>query len=89
MSNSRIRSIIRSYRSRVAAVRGATTALETVPVEERPEEIEDVTSEPPRESWKKDDIIDWLIDNGIEADRSDLVGMTKAELIDNFLDDES
>ena len=86
MSNSRTRSISRSYRSRVAAVGGAITAPETAPAEERPappEKADDL----PKESWKKGDIIDWLIDNGVVLKRSDIEEQTKAELIENFIGD--
>lgn len=83
----RVAAISSAYRGRAEAVR-AGREREKPNETETPEEIEDVTSEPPRESWKKADIIDWLLDNGIEAERSDLEEQTKAELIENFVDDE-
>ena len=44
----------------------------------------------PDESWKKDEILDWLVGNEVitEEQRDEVKGQTKAELIDNFVDAE-
>ena len=88
MSNSRTRSIRRSYRNRIAALGGATTAPETAPAEEKPAPPEEAEDQLPRESWKKDDIIGWLLTNEVIESADDVDGLTKAQLLENFFDDE-
>lgn len=87
MSNpTRAESIGRSFRQRAAAIAGAR---EQEPVEETPEEVDENTDETvgelPDESWKKDDIVKYLVDNEVIESEDDVKGQTKAELIENFV----
>ena len=45
----------------------------------------------PKESWTKEQILDWLVENEVitEEQRPEVEGQTKAELIDNFVDVEA
>jgi hypothetical protein len=81
--SSRTESMRQSYRQRAAAT---TTTVETEEPEVIPADVEDDTlDELPDESWKKSDIVDYLVDSGIEVDADDLKKMTKAELVDRFV----
>lgn len=81
---SRVAAIGKAYRTRAKVVRAGADRERQVETPETPETPEEL----PKESWKKVDIIDWLIDSGVEAERSDLEELTKADLIENFIDDE-
>ena len=39
----------------------------------------------PKESWKRDDIVKYLVDHEVIEDEKDVEGQTKAQLIDNFV----
>jgi hypothetical protein len=39
----------------------------------------------PKESWKRDDIVAYLVDHEVIESADDVEGQTKAELIDNFV----
>ena len=92
----RTESISNAYRKRAADVKAANEAAaptaetgkfepDVVLDEESTEEDGD---ELPDKSWKKGDIVDWLVDGGIEVDSAELDKMTKAELLDRFIDNE-
>lgn len=89
----RVAAISNAYRSRAQAVAAGAdrekereaaeekaTNKRRVEADEKTVEAEDL----PKESWKKDDIIDWLIDNQAIDSADDVDGLTKAELIENF-----
>lgn len=40
----------------------------------------------PKESWKRDDIVKYLVDHEVIESEDDVEGQTKAQLIDNFVD---
>lgn len=40
----------------------------------------------PKESWKRDDIVQYLVDHKVIESADDVDGQTKAQLIDNFVD---
>lgn len=88
----RVRAISSAYRGRAEAVRAGREReqekAEKEAVDESQVEADETPDELPTESWKKDAIIQWLIDSGVEAERVDLEGLTKAELIENFIDAE-
>lgn len=47
---------------------------------------EDDGPELPTKSWKKDDIVGWLVDEGVVDSEDDVKGLTKDELLSNFFD---
>ena len=87
--STRTESISAQFRQRAAAT---TTTVETEEPEVLDEEVteEEVTEEDevddlPDDSWKKSDVVDYLVDSGIAVDVEDLKTMTKAELLDRFV----
>ena len=65
-------------------------AAQEEPVEGDEVEGGEAEAKLPTTDWKKDEILDWLVDNEVitEEQRSEVEGQTKAELIDNFVDAE-
>lgn len=61
------------FRNRAGIDRPVAPVAAVTTVAEQAEE------ERPDKSWKKADILDWLVDGGI--DPGDLVGLTKGELL--------
>jgi hypothetical protein len=88
MSDTRVDAINKQYRQRetnLAAARGLDAPdFDAVEAENVVEDKPDPTVES-----KKADIIDWLFANGVEAEREDLEKMTRAQLFENFVDDDS
>lgn len=89
---SRVAAISKAYRGRAEAVRAGREReqekAEKEAVNESQVEADETPDELPKESWKKDAIIQWLLDSGVEVERVDLEELTKAELIEHFIDDE-
>lgn len=87
-TTTRVGAITNAFRQRANAIAATRDEPEPHPVTDGPPEPpEEAEDQLPKESWKKDDIVDWLLANGIEAERSDLEALTKAELIENFVDE--
>ena len=92
----RTESISSAYRQRAANVKAANEAAaptaETgkfepdVAVEEATEE--DEVDDLPDTSWKKADIVGYLVRNEVVESEDDVSGLTKAELLENFIDAE-
>lgn len=81
----RVAAISKAYRGRAKVVRAGADREHQAETDEKTVETEEL----PKESWKKGDIVDWLLDSGVEVERSDLEELTKAELIEYFIDAES
>ena len=94
----RVESIGSAFRQRAEAVAaGAQREREREEAEKKAaakrraaaqEEPEEDVDELPDMSWKKDDILDYLVRVGAVENREDVEDQTKAELLDNFVDDE-
>lgn len=81
-NESRTAAISNAYRTRIANLEEAGT-VKAEP-KQGPKDLDGL----PDESWKKDDILDFLESNGVIESREDVKGQTKADLLENFVDAE-
>jgi hypothetical protein len=97
MSDTRIDAINRQYQQRetnLAAARGLDAPdFDAVETENFGDEVEGGTvTEPlplPTESWKRGEIVRWLVDNEVIESEDVVDGLTKAEMIGHFVDTEA
>ena len=89
MSDTRVSAITKAFRARAAAVSGVEIGDEKAEAtEEAAATTEEEVDDLPDMSWKKDDIVDYLVRNEVVESEDDVKGLTKAELLENFFDDE-
>lgn len=64
-----------------------TSEDDDTPEDDEPaEDGSDDTGETPKKSWRKDQIVDYLLSADIGVGRDDLEAMTKDQLLDRFVD---
>jgi len=80
---SRTSAITTAFRQRANAVSGVEFK-DADPGDATPAPVDEL----PEPSWKKADIVDYLVRNEVIENPEDVKGLTKDQLLENFFDDE-